>query len=120
MKHKAPTQRQLKVGELLRHSLSTMFMRGEIPHLGSTSVTVSEVQVTPDLKHAIAYICPLGGKDADKLLKILPSFAGFIRTYIAKEVDLRYAPRVSFKLDTSFEYASKIADLLHKAEVKPE
>lgn len=116
MKHKAPTQRQLKVGELIRHALSTMFMRGEIPYLGSTSVTVSEVQVTPDLKHAVAYICPLGGKDADKLLKALPSFAGFVRTYIAKNVDLRYAPRVSFKLDTSFEYASKISALLRKAE----
>lgn len=118
MKHKAPSQRQLKVGELIRHSLSKMFMRGEIPYLDGTSVTVSEVRVTPDLKHAIAYIYPLAGQNADKLLKALPDFAGFIRTYIAKEVDLRYAPRISFKLDNSFEYASKITDLLHKAELQ--
>jgi ribosome-binding factor A len=118
MKHKPPSQRQLKVGELIRHSLSKMFTRGEIPYLDGTSVTVSEVRVTPDLRHAVAYIYPLAGQNADKLLKALPAFAGFIRTYVAKEIDMRYAPRVSFKLDTSFEYASKISKLLQEAEAR--
>ncbi len=117
MKHKPPSQRQLKVGELIRHSLSNMFIRGEIPYLDGTSVTVSEVQVSPDLKNAVAFIYPLAGQNADKLLKALPDFAGFIRTYVAKEIDMRYAPRISFKLDNSFEYASKITDLLRKAEI---
>ena len=74
MKHKPPTQRQLKVGELIRHALSTMFLRGEIPYLDSMSITVSEVQVSPDLKNAVAFIYPLGGKNADLLLKALPNF----------------------------------------------
>lgn len=114
MKHKEPTQRQLKVGELIRHSLATMFLRGEIPYFDTTSITVSEVQVSPDLKNATAFIYPLGGKDAEKVLKSLFEFAGFIRTYVAKEIDMRYAPRISFKLDNSFEYASKISSLLSK------
>lgn len=115
---KGPTQRQLKVGELIRHSLSKMFMRGEIPHLGKTSITVSEVQMTPDLKHAIAYIYPLGGEHANDIIDALTKFNGFIRTYVAKEIDMRYAPRISFKLDNSFEYASKITALLQKVDAQ--
>ena len=109
---KPPSQRQLKVGELIRHALSTFFMRGEIPYLDHLSITVSEVRISPDMKNATACIFPLGGKDADKILPVLKEYEGFIRTYLAKEVYMRATPKVGFKIDTSFEYADKIDGLL--------
>jgi ribosome-binding factor A len=112
-----PTQRQLKVGELLRHALSKLFTRGEIPYLDHLSITVSEVRISPDMKNATAYIFPLGGKDAEHLVPVLKEYEGFIRTYLAKEVYMRHAPRISFKLDTSFEQAARIDDLLRQALV---
>ena len=114
---KAPSQRQLKVGELLRHALSKLFMRGEIPYLDHISITVSEVRISPDMKNATAYIFPLGGKHVENLVPILREYEGFIRTYLAKEVYMRHAPRVSFKIDTSFEQAARIDDLLREAMV---
>jgi ribosome-binding factor A len=115
---KAPTQRQLKVGESIRRSLSEFFMRGEIPYLDGISITVSEVKISPDLQNATAYIMPLGGKDADIILKVLAQFVGLIRTYVSKDVKLRTAPRISFRLDNSYEEAAKIAALLSKIEKK--
>lgn len=112
---KPPSQRQLKVGELLRHALSKFFTHGEIPYLDHISITVSEVRISPDMKNATAYIFPLGGEDADKILPVLKEYEGFIRTYVAKEVYMRQAPKIGFKLDTSFEYAAKIDDLLRDA-----
>lgn len=112
---KAPTQRQLKVGELIRHALSKLFMRGEIPYLDHISITVSEVRISPDMKNATAYIFPLGGKHIDNLVQILREYEGFIRSYVAKEVYMRRAPQISFKLDTSFEQAARIDQLLRDA-----
>ncbi len=109
---KPPSQRQLKVGELLRHALSKLFAHGEIPYLEHLSITVSEVRISPDMKNATAYIYPLGGQDAEHLVPVLKEYAGFIRTYLAKEVYMRHAPRTSFKIDTSFEKAAKIDNLL--------
>lgn len=114
MQNKPPSQRQLKVGESIRHSLSTFFMRGEIPYLDGLSITVSEVRISPDLHNATAYIMPLGGKDADRVLEILSQFGGQIRTYVSKDVKLRIAPRISFKIDNSYDEAARIAALLNK------
>ena len=115
---KSPSQRQLKVGELIRHALSKLFMRGEIPYLGDLPVTVSEVRISPDLKNATAYIYPLAGTGSDDLVRVLAEYEGFIRKYVSKEVYLRRAPVISFKLDNSFEEAAKISELLSSANAE--
>lgn len=110
-----PSQRQLKVGEQVRRTLSDMFLRGEIVLLDGVSITVSEVSVSPDLQNCTAYIHPLGtDKNIKEILAILKASAGFIRTYVAKNVQLRVAPYVIFRLDNSYEEADRIAKLLHK------
>ena len=114
MQHKPPSQRQLKVGELIRHSLSTMFLRGEIRLLDGISITVSEVRVSPDLHNATAYIMPLAGQHTDEIMNVLKISAGYIRTYVAKDVKLRAAPRISFRIDNSYEEAAKMAALFNK------
>lgn len=109
---KPPSQRQLKVGELLRSALSKLFLRGEIPAIDGISVTVSEVRISPDLKNATAYIFPLGGDQSGDIIKKLHNNDGLVRKYISREVELRYTPRIHFKLDNSFEEAEKISNLL--------
>lgn len=111
---KPPSQRQLKVGELIRRTLSDMFLRGEIPYLDGTPITVSLVKISPDLHNCTAYIYPLGGKDIKEVLSILKQSEGFIRTYVAKHVQLRTAPYIIFRLDDSYEEADRIAQLLAK------
>lgn len=115
--NKSPSQRQLKVGELIRSALSKLFLRGEIESFADLPVTVSEVRISPDLKNATAYIYPLGGQRSEELVKGLHNYEGMVRRYISQEVNLRYTPRVHFKLDTSFEHASKINDLLKGGEL---
>ena len=110
----APSQRQLQVGELIRHSLSTFFLRGELPQIDGTSVTVSEVRISPDLRNATAYIYPLGGKNLEKVAEILVENQNYVRHYVAKEIQLRVAPYIQFKLDKSYEYAGRIGDLLNQ------
>ncbi len=112
---KAPTQRQLRVGELLRKALSEAFMRGEVygPDGNSISVTVSEVRIAPDLRNATAYILPLGGKDQEAVLEKINGMAQELRSIITKKVHLKYSPALVFKLDTSFEQASRLDQLLH-------
>ena len=111
------TPRQLKVGEELRHALADVFMRGDyrIHELDGTSITVSEVRVSPDLTNATAYVMPLGGKNAPKILDILNLNAGKFRKEISARVKLRHAPAVHFKLDHSFDEAAKIEALLKRA-----
>jgi len=113
---KPPSQRQLKVGESIRRSLSEFFMRGEIPYLDGVPITVSEVRISPDLHNATAYIMPLGGKESDKVLEILAKFGGFIRTYVSKDVKLRTAPRINFRIDNSYDEGARISALLSKIE----
>lgn len=115
---KPPSQRQLKVGELIRQALSKLFMRGEIPYLGNLSITVSEVRISPDLRNATAFIYPLGGEMSDDLMAVLAEYEGFIRKYVVKEVYLKRAPQIHFKLDTSFEYAENIDRLLRQLPEK--
>lgn len=114
-----PSQRQLRVGELLRHALSEMLTRGEIrePVLEKTVVTVLEVTISPDLKQAKAFVMPLGGLKQDEVLEALRRSKKFIRGQVSRTVNLKYAPEISFHIDTSFENSAKIDRLLHEVGV---
>ena len=111
---KAPSQRQLRVGEEVRHHLSTALMRGDIyvPELDGVSVTVSEVSVSPDMANARAYVTPLGGQDMDEVVAILNVIAPDLQTWIAQKVHLRRMPRLRFVADHSFDNAQKMAQLI--------
>ena len=111
---KAPSQRQLRVGEEIRHMLSHALMRGDIyvPELEGVSVTVSEVSVSPDLSNARAYVTPLGGTDMAEVVAILNVIAPDLQTYIAQKVHLRRMPRLKFVADHSFENAQKMSALI--------
>ncbi len=116
---KAPTQRQLRVGEEIRHVLSGLFIRREFrdPELADAQVTVTEVRVSPDLKHATAFVARLGRSDVDALLPALRRAAPYVRAQLAHAMRLRVAPDVSFQGDATLEYAVKIDRLLHRPEV---
>ena len=111
---KAPSQRQLRVGEEIRHLLSQALMRGDIyvPELEGVSVTVSEVSVSPDMSNARAYVTPLGGVDMDEVVAILNVIAPDLQTWIAKKVHLRRMPRLKFMADNSFDNAQKMSKLI--------
>jgi ribosome-binding factor A len=114
------SQRQLRVGEEVRHALASLFMRDEVPWphgFIAPTVTVTEVQVSPDLQNGTVFIMPLGGKKIDETVKIMNNMAGFFRHVVAKTVNLRYTPKLNFKPDTSFTYAQHIDDILHDPEV---
>ncbi len=114
------SQRQLRVGEELRHALARQFERGHLrdPDLAGVAVTVTEVRVSPDLKHATAFVMPLGGAKLADVLAGLGRSAGYLRRELAKEVQLRHAPELHFSADTSFDHASRINELLHRPEVE--
>lgn len=113
-KSKPPTQRQLRVGEVLRQAVAETLARGDIFHpvLETNSVTVSEVRIGPDLKHAKVYVMPLGGSDTDAVLEALTEQEMNIRHQMAKKVFLRFVPRLRFVLDTSYDTASRVESLL--------
>lgn len=115
-----PGQRQLRVGELIRHALADILQRGEVhdPELEGMVVTVPEVRVTPDLRHATVFVMPLGGKGADRIVAAFDRNKRFLRGEIAHRVNLRYAPDLRFELDTSFAEGDKIDALLRKPDVK--
>ena len=100
-----PSQRQLRVGELIRRRLSEILGRGEHhdPDLDAYSVTVGEVRASPDLKVATAYVLPLGGKDADGAIKALAKAAPQLRRLVARGTELKYAPELRFKVDGTFD-----------------
>lgn len=114
---KAPSQRQLRVGEELRHALSAILSRGDLrdPDLYDVSVTVSEVRMSHDLRNATAFVLPLGGKDGEVVLAALRRAAPYIRGQIGRAMRLRFTPTLSFQYDGSFDYAEHIATLLEKA-----
>jgi len=118
--HGEPSQRQLRVGEELRHALAAILARQELrdPALQDVTVTVTEVRVSPDLKNATAYVMPLAGRHTPEVLAGLRRSAGFLRAQLGREVPLRYTPSLAFALDTSFDHASRINDLLHRPEVE--
>tara|TARA_B110000196_G_C21035905_1_gene609926 strand:+ start:306 stop:674 length:369 start_codon:yes stop_codon:yes gene_type:complete len=110
------SQRQLRVGELVKQNLGQIFLRDEakVPTLETKNITVTEVRMSPDLKNARAYIIPLGGKDAEKTVSILTEFSYRIRKALSKKIDMKFLPRVSFVSDKSFDYAEKIEKLIQK------
>ncbi|WP_428249380.1 30S ribosome-binding factor RbfA [Ferrovibrio sp.] len=114
------SQRQLRVGEEIRHVLSEALRRAHFrdPDLDGLIVTVTEVRVSPDLKNATAFVLPLAGDDGAKVVKGLTRAQAYIRTLVAQEINLRFAPTLSFKLDTSFDTAGRIDSVLHRPEVR--
>src|SRR5215211_6403802 len=117
---RGPSQRQLRVGELIRHALAEILRRGEVHDsaLEGMVVTVPEVRMTPDLKLATVFVMPLGGKGADVLVEALDRNKRFLRGEIGHQVHLRYAPDLRFRLDTSFDEGERIDTLLRSPEVK--
>lgn len=112
---KTPSQRQLRFGEEIRHALAWVIERGEIrdPRLVGLPVTVTEVRVSPDLRNATVFVVPLGGVgDREALIEALSKATPFLRHRIAQSVTLKYVPRLTFKVDISFDQASRIDDLL--------
>ncbi|MBF0248971.1 MAG: 30S ribosome-binding factor RbfA [Alphaproteobacteria bacterium] len=119
---RGPSQRQLRVGEELRHALAWILERGELrdPALATTPVTVTEVRVSPDLKNATCFVTPLGGGDAQAVKAVVDALEhakGFLRHEVVRQVNLRFAPTLHFLHDTSFDTASHIDQLLHSPEV---
>ena len=110
------SQRQLRVGELIKQSLGQIFLRDEakVPNIDTKSITVTEVRMSPDLKNARAYVIPLGGKDSDEAVSILTEFSPRIRKVLSKKVDMKFLPRVYFVSDKSFDYAEKIEKLIQE------
>ena len=115
-----PSQRQLRVGEEIRQALAQMFAHGEthIPALDSGSITVSEVRVSPDLKNATVYVMPLAGANKESIMAQLKEHTSRMRHLLRHKVILRYLPKLTFKLDTSYEVASRIHQLLESDRVK--
>ena len=110
------SQRQLRVGEMIKQSLGQIFLRDEakLPSLDTKNITVTEVRMSPDLKNARAYVIPLGGKDTEKAVGILTECSHLIRKALAKKIDMKFLPRVSFIGDKSFDYAEKIEKLIQQ------
>ena len=113
------SQRQLRVGEELRHALAQVLARGEIrdPDLNDVVVTVTEVQATPDLRHGIADVIPLGGENAATVVAALNRCAGWIRGQVTHMVRLKFSPQFRFEQDTSFDTGSRIDAILRQPEV---
>ena len=110
------SQRQLRVGELIKQNLGQIFSRDEakVPSLETKNITVTEVRMSPDLKNAKAYVIPLGGKDTEKTVSILTEFSYLIRKALYKKIDMKFLPKVYFVGDKSFDYAEKIEKLIQE------
>jgi len=117
---RGPSQRQLRVGELLRHSLSEILTRGEVrdPELENTPVTVTQVKPSADMRHAMVFVEPLGGRNAGAVVKALNRHKGFIRGLMGKTIALKFTPELRFAEDTSFAEAEKIETLLKSSRVQ--
>ena len=119
-KSTGPSQRQLRVAELIRHALADMLSRGEIHDdvLAKHVVTVPEVRMSPDLKLATIYVMPLGGKDMKPVLAALESHKKFIRGELAHAINLKFAPDIRFLADETFDEADRIERLLASDKVR--
>ena len=108
------SQRQLRVGEMIKQSLSMIFIRNEakVPDLETNNITVTEVRMSQDLKIAKAYVLPLGGKNADITVEKLKEYSFLIRKILSKKVIVKFLPKLLFRKDESFEYAEKIENLI--------
>jgi ribosome-binding factor A len=114
------SQRQLRVGELIRHAVADMLARGEVhdPVLEGHMITVPEVRMTPDLRLATIYVMPLGGRDADAVVEALDRNRRFLRGEIAHRVNLKFAPDIRFRVDERFDEAERIEKLLRTPAVQ--
>ena len=108
------TQRQLRVGEMIKQALGTIFVRGEtkLPNLDTSNITVTEVRMSPDLKIAKAFVLPLGGKNASEIVDILKEFSYMVRKVLSKKIAMKFLPKLLFVKDESFDYAEKIENLI--------
>ena len=111
------TQRQLRVGEMIKQSLGMIFVRNEakVPNLETNNITVTEVKMSQDLKIAKAFVLPLGGKNAEETVNILKEFSFLIRKALSKKITIKFLPKILFAKDESFEYAEKIEKLIKQA-----
>lgn len=119
-KSKTPSQRQLRVGELVRHAFTELVQRGEIPDpvIESTVISVTEVAMSPDLRIATVYLAPLGGGDPQPVIRALASRQKLIRGRLAPVLrQLKYMPEFRFRADSTFENYARINELLHRPEV---
>jgi ribosome-binding factor A len=115
-----PSQRLLRVGEVLRHALSEILSRGEVrdPDLDGVSVTVTQVKPSADLRHAMVFCEPLGGKNADRVIDALNRHRGYLRGLLGHAIRLRFTPELRFAEDVSFAEAEKIETLLKSERVQ--
>jgi ribosome-binding factor A len=118
--HSGPTQRQLRVGELIRRRLSEVLARGEVhdPELGGMSITVGEVRTSPDLKVATAYVLPLGGDQREAALAALNRNRSEIRRVVIKGLALKYAPEIRFVLDETYDRMDDTRRMLSRDDVR--
>ena len=110
------SQRQLRVGELVKQNIGELFIRNEakIPLINSKLITVTEVRMTPDLKTARVYVIPLGGIDTRETVRILTEYSHLVRRALSKRLDIKFLPKLTFVEDNSFEYAEKIEKIIKK------
>ena len=108
------SQRQLRVGEMIKQSLGMIFARNEakIPNLETNSITVTEVKMSQDLKIAKVFVLPLGGKNAEEIVNILKEFSFLVRKVLSKKITMKFLPKILFTKDESFDYAEKIEKLI--------
>jgi len=114
---KPVSQRQLRVGEMIKQSLGMIFLRNEakVPNLETNKITVTEVKMSQDLKIAKAFVLPLGGEKAEEVVNILKEFSFLIRKALSKKITIKFLPKILFAKDESFEYAEKIERLIKQA-----
>jgi ribosome-binding factor A len=117
---KGPSQRQLRAGELVRHALVDIFREEEIndPILAGVSVTVTEVRMGPDLRHAQVFVEPLGGENAGEVVKALNKHGKFIRGHLGRMIDMRFTPDLHFRHDESFDEAARMQRLFDDPKVR--
>jgi ribosome-binding factor A len=117
--NRSPGQRQLRVGEEIRHLLADLLERGNMrdPDLREASITVTSVDVSPDLRNAIAFVMPLGGQDVQRLLAAMRRAAPWFRARVGERAGLRHAPEIRFELDRTFDEADRIGALLRRPDV---
>ena len=110
------SQRQLRVGELVKQNIGELLIRNEakIPSINSKLITVTEVRMTPDLKTARVYVIPLGGADTKETVRILTEYSHLVRKALSKRLDIKFLPKLTFVEDNSFEYAEKIENIIKK------
>jgi len=117
---KPPSQRQLRVGEEVRHALVRVLARGDLhdPLLRESNITITQVELSPDLQNATAFVVPLGGSQSDEVIQALNRAAGFLRGQLGREIQLRHTPRLGFEPDLSFDRADEVERLLRSPRVR--